>query len=182
MKTCKYKEIRNSVPYPRTRWIAECGFDYVLIEGYNKDFNSKGYYANKKAHLTGNCMKCGGKIIEITEDMTSEVGEYDTTNWQNSAQYRNIEPKCGQTADLFHSNVIDSDIEPKYREWTLAEFMGKYIRISNFESRFMVAEIDFNSKNIATRARAMNNAEWWLEHGECLNTDMTIGKCGELVK
>ena len=71
MKTCKYKEIRNSVPYPRTRWIAECGFDYVLIEGYNKDFNSKGYYANKKAHLTGNCMKCGGKIIEITEDMAN---------------------------------------------------------------------------------------------------------------
>ena len=182
MKTCKYKEIRNSVPYPRTRWIAECGFDYVLIEGYNKDFNSKGYYANKKAHLTGNCMKCGGKIIEITEDMTSEVGEYDTTNWQNSAQYRNIEPKCGQTADLFHSNVIDSDIEPKYREWTLAEFMGKYIRKKGHKIQFVIAEIDYDLQIIGNRKDVFRTPIWWLENGECLKPDMTVGVCGELVK
>ena len=58
---CIYTESEKVAPQPRTRWEAGCGLDYVLMEGFNPDWNSNDY--GKPLKPTGNCMKCKKPII-----------------------------------------------------------------------------------------------------------------------
>lgn len=63
---CEYTEIEGGAPYPRTRWRGECGFDFVLMQGYTPNFGKQEEY-DKKIIPSGTCMKCKN-IIEVCDD------------------------------------------------------------------------------------------------------------------
>jgi hypothetical protein len=60
---CLYVHVsdeENRAPFPRTKWQAECGFIYVLMQGY--------YPENHTYHVlkpTGKCSKCKDEITTI---------------------------------------------------------------------------------------------------------------------
>jgi len=58
---CKYIEVKNGAPHPRTRWSSECGFDLVLMQGYTPNFGKQEEY-DKKILPAGGCMKCKAEI------------------------------------------------------------------------------------------------------------------------
>ena len=69
----------------------------------------------------------------------------------------------------------------EYRPWTLAESMGKYIRPKDECCGFSFKQPSFdyeNDKLMVIVAYYNYDLKWWLENGEYLHEDGTIGKCG----
>jgi len=67
MKKAEYKQTNNKVVYPRNEWKCECGFIFVLMEGFNPDWNSSEYGAT--VIPDGKCMKCKGMIFVDTNSI-----------------------------------------------------------------------------------------------------------------
>ena len=58
---CKYTlNEKNKAPFPRVRYLSECGFDLVLMEGYKHDID--GGRTSDLISPSGSCMKCKGEI------------------------------------------------------------------------------------------------------------------------
>jgi len=69
MRECKYKISKEKLPYPRVMYDCECGFKYVMLEGYeqkNYSDSGGGKFAGRTKNLLkpqGICSKCKKKII-----------------------------------------------------------------------------------------------------------------------
>ena len=57
---CKYIKTKKELPYSRTYYKSKCGFQLMLVTGYNMDYKSNDY--GKIIHPSGKCMLCKDEI------------------------------------------------------------------------------------------------------------------------
>jgi len=76
MDKCLYKQSDKEIPYPRVLWVAGCGYQYALMEGYltevSQNANGTSSFSVRSSTLTvpaGKCFGCGGEIT-IAVDST----------------------------------------------------------------------------------------------------------------
>ena len=123
--------------------------------------NGSAFYGTYKEVKFNGCRWFGiGEGRWLTR-ISSEPGEYDATDWRNSAEYRDP-PK------------------PKLRPWKPHEFIGKYIGVKN-ETAFYPPYIHEDG-GVGTAYTPAHKPRWWLKRGDCLRPDGTIGPCGEEVE
>ena len=84
-----------------------------------------------------------------------------------------------KTFDLGHAYKAEIP-ESKLIPWEPHEFMGKYIRrAGHVEASHQVPMICTLAASSITTNSCYGTPEWWLENGECLQPDGTIGPCGK---
>ena len=70
MSKCEYVIEEDGAPYPRVKYNSECGFQLVVLEGYEFDSsktssgNESFSYRTKRVNFpSGNCGKCKNEIL-----------------------------------------------------------------------------------------------------------------------
>jgi len=82
--------------------------------------------------------------------------------------------------NTYKAEIPDTKLIP----WQLHEFMGKYIRHKGVMEDgspygFQIVDYIDDDDCVSNNTDFTRSIRWWLENGECLREDGTIGPCGK---